>query len=81
MSMIGDDQARERAQLVIKKVTRFLESPKGKEFPQASTIFQWYELEEFEAYRHLGYLMGWAYLANVDLSEGELRPNAACRVL
>ena len=44
-------------------------------------MFQWYELEEFEAYRHLGYLMGWAYLANVDLSEGELKPNAACHVL
>jgi hypothetical protein len=27
---------------------------------------------------HLGYLMGWAYLANVDLSEGDLRPNAPC---
>ena len=33
LSMIGDDQARERAQLAIKKVTRFVESPKGKEFP------------------------------------------------
>ena len=49
--------------------------------PQTSTIFQWYELEEFEAYRQLGYLMGWAYLASVDLSDEELRPDAACRVL
>jgi hypothetical protein len=81
LSMIGDDQARDRAQLAIKKVMKFVESPKGGEFPQTSTVFQWYELEEFEAYRHLGYLMGWAYLANVDLSEGELRPNATCRVL
>ena len=40
LSMIGDDQARKRTQLAIKKVTRFVESPKGKEFPQASTIFQ-----------------------------------------
>ena len=81
LSMIGDDQARDRAQLAIKKVMKFVESPKGKEFPQTSTVFQWYELEEFEAYRHLGYLMGWAYLANVDLSEGELRSNTVCRVL
>ena len=79
--MIRDDQARDRAQLAIKKVMKFVDSPKGGEFPQTSTVFQWYELEEFEAYRHLGYLMGWAYLANVDLSEGELRPNAACHVL
>jgi hypothetical protein len=58
-----------------------VESPRGKTFPQTSTIFQWSELEEFEAYQQLGYLMGWAYLANVDLSEGELRPNAAYHVL
>jgi hypothetical protein len=38
--MFGDDQARERAQLAIKKVTRFVESPRGKGFPQTSTIFQ-----------------------------------------
>jgi hypothetical protein len=66
LSMIGDDQARERAQLAIKKVTKFVGSPRGKEFPKVSTIFQWYELERFEAYQQLGYLMGWAYLANVD---------------
>jgi len=40
LSMFGDDQARERAQLAIKKVTRFVESPRGKGFPQTSTIFQ-----------------------------------------
>jgi len=81
LSMIGDDQARDRAQLAIKKVTKFVESSKGEEFPQTSTVFQWYELEEFEAYRHLGNLMGWAYLANIDWSEGELRPDAACHML
>ena len=75
------DQARARAQLALNKVTNFLESPNGEEFPQTSTIFQWYGLEEFEPYSHLGYLMGWAHLANIKLSEGELRPNAACRVL
>lgn len=26
------------------------------------TISHWYEFEEFKAYRHLGYLIGWAYL-------------------
>ena len=79
--MIMDDHSRERAQLAIKKVTRFVESSKGKEFPQTSTAFQWCELEEFEAYRHLGYLMGWACLANVDLSGGDLSLNAVCRAL
>ena len=47
------------------KVTRFVVSPKGKEFQQTNTIFQWYEFEEFEAYRHLGYLMGWACMSNL----------------
>lgn len=44
-----------------------------------STIFQWFDLEEFEAYRQLGYLMGWAYLANVGFTDAELTPFAACR--
>ena len=79
--MIGDGPARERAQLAIKKVTKLVESPKGEEFPQTSTLFQWYELEEFEAYQQLGYLMGWAYLSKIDFSEQELRPTAACQML
>jgi hypothetical protein len=65
--MISDDLARERAQLAIKKVTKTVEAPEGKEFPQTSTIFQWYELEEL-AYRHLGYLMGGA-ISKLELSE------------
>ena len=81
LAMISDDQARERAQLAIKKVTKIVEAPEGKEFPQTSTVFQWYELEEFEAYRHLGYLMGWAYLSTLELSEVELTPTASCRKL
>lgn len=76
-----DAPARTRAQFALKKVTTFVDSPKGKEFPQTSTGFQWYELEEFEAYRHLGYLMGWAYLSNIDFSDKEPRPSAACRAL
>lgn len=81
LSMIGDGPARERAELAIKKVTKLVKSPKGEEFPQTSTLFQWYELEEFEAYQQLGYLMGWAYLSNVQFSEEDLRPSAACHAL
>ncbi len=81
LALISDDQARERAQLAMKKVTKIVEAPEGKEFPQTSTVFQWYELEEFEAYRHLGYLMGWAYLSKLELSETELTPAATCRKL
>src|SRR5215217_6323422 len=50
------------------------------QFPQTSTMFQWYELEEFEAYRHLGYLMGWAYLSpwpSMKPSFRQLRPVCA----
>ena len=77
---IGDDQSHDRARLAIKKVTKFVELPEGEKFLQTSTVFQWYELEVFEAYHHLGYLIGLAYLANVNLPEDELRPNAAYRV-
>jgi hypothetical protein len=38
-------------------------------------------LEEFEAFRHLGYLMGWAYLAHVGFNDTELSPTAACKAL
>lgn len=78
---IVDEKARAQAQLALKKVTRFVDSPKGEEFPQTSTIFQWYELEEFEAYRHLGYLMGWAYLSNLHSNDAELVPAATCKAL
>ena len=44
-------------------------------------MFQWYELEEFEACRRLGYLMGWAYLSNLDFNEVELTPATACDTL
>ncbi|HEY6084421.1 MAG TPA: patatin-like phospholipase family protein [Nitrospira sp.] len=75
------EQWRGRVGLALKKVTKFVVSPKGEEFPQTSTTFQWYELEEFEAYRHLGYLMGWAYLTNVEFSDSELAPAAPCAAL
>ena len=42
---------------------------------------QWYEFEEFEAYRHLGYLMGWAYLLGLQFNGSELVPAAACNAL
>jgi hypothetical protein len=38
-------------------------------------------MEEFEAYRHLGYLMAWASLSSTDFSEKELTPEAPCRAL
>jgi len=81
LPQIADEQARTRAQFALKKVTKFVESPKGKEFPQTSTVFQRYELKEFEANRHLGYVMGWAYLSNIDFSDEDLRPSTTCRVL
>lgn len=78
---VGDERAKTQTRLALKKVAKFVLSPKGEEFPQTSTIFQWYELEEFEAYRHLGYLMGWAYLSNLEFSDQELEPTAACGAL
>jgi hypothetical protein len=80
-SHIMDEQAKSRTQLALKKVTKFVDSPQGEEFPQTSTMFQWYELEEFEAYRQLGYLMGWAYLSSLSFNEAELTPAAACHAL
>lgn len=81
LPLIPDDQSREKVTLALKKVTKYVNSPKGEEFPQTSTVFQWYELEEFEAYRHLGYLMGWAYISTVKFNETELAPTAACKAL
>ena len=66
---------------VISAFSKFVELPKGEELAQTSTTFQWYELEEFEAYRQLGYLMGWAYLANVEFNDTEPTPTAACNAL
>ena len=62
-------------------MTNIVEAQDGKEFPQTSTIFQSYELEEFETHRHLGYLMGWAYMSKLELSETELTPTATCKSL
>ena len=81
LPMIGDHPSRERAELALRKVTKFVDTPLGKEFPQTSTVFQWYELEEFEAYRNLGYLMGWAYISTVKFSPDELTPAASCQAL
>ncbi|MGQ0666341.1 MAG: patatin-like phospholipase family protein [Nitrospiraceae bacterium] len=81
LPQIMGEQARVHAQHALKKVRKFVESPKGTEFPQTSTVFQWYELEEFEAYRYLGYLMAWAYLSKIEFSDEELKPNTSCRAL
>jgi hypothetical protein len=63
------------------KVTTFVESPKEKEFTETSRVFQWYESEEFEAYRALGYLMAWARLLNLEFSKLEIAPTTACKTL
>ncbi len=81
MPLIPDESAQAQARLALKKVKKFVDSRNGEEFPQTSTMFQWYELEEFEAYRHLGYLMGWAYLSAVQFSPEELQPTGACKAL
>ena len=66
---------------MVSALSKFVESPKREGLSQTSTSSQWYELEEFEAYRQLGYLMGWAYLANVEFNDAEFTPTAACHVL
>jgi len=79
--IIPDEASREKVRLALKKVIKFLDSPKGEDFPQTSTNFQWYELEEFEAYGLLEYLIGWAYLVNVQFNYTELTPAATCQSL
>jgi hypothetical protein len=81
LPLITGDSARDKVKRAIKKVTKFVDSKSGEEFPQTSTIFQWYQLEEFEAYRQLGYLMGWAYLSRTAYSPDELAPTASCQAL
>ena len=66
---------------MVSPLSKFVESPNGEGLSQTSTSLQWYELEEFEAYRQLSYLMGWAYLANIEFNEAELTPTATCRSL
>ena len=53
----------------------------GEEVGHDITAFQRYGLGEFEAYRQLGYLMGWAYLANVQFNNVELTPTKPCEML
>jgi hypothetical protein len=81
LPLVTDQASYDKVKLALKKVTKFVDSPSGEEFPQTSTIFQWYQLEEFEAYRQLGYLMGWAYLSTVTFSAEELAPAASCKAL
>jgi hypothetical protein len=81
LPLVSDQASLEKVKFALKKVTKFVESSSGEEFPQTSTVFQWYQLEEFEAYRQLGYLMGWAYLSSIEFSAHELTPAAACRPL
>lgn len=74
-----DEQTASRLAHSVKKVLAFAASPEANGFPQTGTMLQWYELEEFEAYRHLGYLMGWAYLKEVEFSGAEVTPSAECQ--
>jgi hypothetical protein len=81
LPVVSGEASIQKVRLALKKVMKFVDSPGGEEFPQTSTVFQWYQLEEFEAYRQLGYLMGWAYLSKVAFSAEELTPTAACHPL
>ena len=81
LPLVSDQASVEKVKFALKKVTKFVDSSTGEEFPQTSTVFQWYQLEEFEAYRQLGYLMGWAYLSSIEFSAKELMPATACHPL
>jgi len=81
LPQISNEPARQKARHAINKVSKFVDSPQGEEFPQTNTLSQWYELEEFEAYRHLGYVMGWAYVSPLKFDQQELVPASACHAL
>ena len=63
-----------------KKVTYFAKSGRTPDFPQTSTGYQWYDMEHFEAYQSLGYLMGRAYLSQLEFAESALTipPGVEC---
>ncbi|MFO0774657.1 MAG: patatin-like phospholipase family protein [Nitrospiraceae bacterium] len=65
----------------VKKVTMFAQTAAAGDFPQTETLVQWFTLEEFEAYRYLGYLMGWAYGPQMAFDESALTPTAKCTAL
>jgi len=57
-----------------KHVNAFAKSPDAKGFPQTTSWMQWYDMEEFEAYRRLGFLMGRAYLFDIEFNSEALKP-------
>ena len=64
-----------------KKVAYFAKSGRATDFPHTSTAFQWYDMEHFEAYQSLGYLMAKTYLAKLEFTADDLTPLADCRGL
>ena len=56
----------------IRKVAYFAKSGRTTDFPHTSTAFQWYDMEHFEAYQSLGYLMARAYLSQLEFAKSEL---------
>ncbi len=80
-ALTADARARAELAQAVKKVTKFAQSPEAKDFPQTETLVQWFSLEEFEAYRYLGYLMGWAYVAPARFDDAALQPAGSCTPL
>lgn len=61
----------------LERVTMFAKSAMRNGFPHTSTFLQWYEPEEFEAYRALGYLMAKVYLSALTFDEAARTPSSA----
>lgn len=78
LSLTSDPRVREELIDGVRKVSHFAATDKAGDFPQTETLVQWFTLEEFEAYRYLGYLMGWAYVSQIDFSDASLVPTAPC---
>jgi predicted acylesterase/phospholipase RssA len=76
--LVSDTPEMERAR---KKVAYFAKSGRTADFPQTSTAYQWYDMEHFEAYQSLGYLMAKAYLAKLEFTADDLTPLADCQGL
>lgn len=78
LGLTSDPRVREDMVDGLRKVSQFATTAAAGHFPQTETLVQWFTLEEFEAYRYLGYLMGWAYVSQIDFSNAPLVPAAAC---
>jgi hypothetical protein len=65
----------------VERVKLFATSDLRNGFPHTSTSFQWYEPEEFEAYRSLGYLMAKAYLSDLVFDQAARTPKQRDKLL